>query len=92
MQLKLIPAIWLVYSYVYIYLSDDNVYAVDSDRRNSDYNKIQDRVGGGRLDWRKRDRGYNDWNRRRRDKNIPSTTKSGRIIKGRGVFVSFILN
>lgn len=73
----------MVYSYVCMYVADEYVYVVD-------YNKIQDRVGGGRLDWRKRDRGYNDWNRRRRDKNIPSTTKSGRIIKGRGVFVSFI--
>lgn len=62
----------------------------DTDKRE-DRSRVRDRLGSrGQNDWRQNNRGYNEWNRRR-DRNIPATTKSGRIIKGRGVFVSVLI-
>lgn len=53
----------------------------DKKTKDSNYRDIRNRVGP-RRNWDNRSYG--------RKERLPSTTKSGRIIKGRGVFVSIL--
>lgn len=65
-----------------------NLFNLFLDSKNKESSKVRDRLGSRGKEWRNN---RFDWNRRR-ERNIPATTKSGRIIKGRGVFVSVLKN